>query len=114
VDSLTFAPVTALVALLKDSGLRADEDPAKLNLPGAWVTVDAIRGITLAGDIQLECSVFLIVGDRDYRRAYVKLADLYNTMATVLEPDGPVTPQGVVMPGTSTALPALRVPVNLI
>jgi hypothetical protein len=114
VETLTFQPVSDLVGLLRGADLRADEDPAKLNLPGAWVTVDTIRPLTVSGELELECSVFLIVGDKDYKRAYVKLAALYAKMATVLEPDGPVVPQGVVMPGTSTPLPALRVPVNLI
>lgn len=113
-DTLSFGPVQALVELLRGAGLRADMDPASLNLPGAWVTVDAIRTLTVDGAVQLECVVFLIVGDTDYERAYTKLAELFNLMGTVLEPDGPVTPQGVVMPGTSTAVPALRVPVNLI
>lgn len=112
-DALDFGPVEQLVTLLRGAGVRADVDPAKVNLPGAWVTVESIRTITVDGDIQLECAVFLIVGDTGYARAYAKLADLFNLTATVMMADGPVTPEGVVLPGSSTPLPALRIPVNL-
>lgn len=113
-DALDFGPVSQLVTLLGDSGVRASTNPEDLTLPGAWVTVETIRPLTVAGQLQLECVVFLITGETDYARAYGELADLYNQAATVLSPDGPVVPQGVVMPGDPTPLPALRVPVNLI
>lgn len=113
-DSLDFGPVQQLVELLRGADLRADVDPAKLNLPAAWVTVDAVRTLTVDGSLQLECAVFLIVADTGYTQAYERLAEAYNKLATVLSPDGPVTPQGVVLPSTPTVLPALRVPVNLI
>lgn len=110
---LSFAPVTALVDALVAAGVRATLNPADLNLPAAWVNVETIRALTVDGSLQLEVAVYLIAPDGDYTVAYDTLAELYNATATVLSPDGPVTPQGVVLPGTSTALPALRVPVNL-
>lgn len=112
---LSFEPVQQLVQLLRGAGVRADTDPAKLNLPGAWVTVEDIRPLTLGGQLQLAAVVYLIVGDTDYSRAYTQLAALYNKVVPgQLTPDGPVIAQGVVMPGNPTPLPALRVPVNLI
>lgn len=110
---LSFDPLVALVASLNAAGVRANLDPANLNLPGAWVTVEQIAPLTLAGNLELAAVVYLINPDTDYARAYPALASLYNLVATVLTPDGPVVPQGVVMPGDPTPLPALRVPVNL-
>lgn len=116
-DDLTFGPVEQLVDLLNAvEGVRATQNPADLTPPGVWVTVDAVNPLTVGGQLQLECSVWLVVGDADYRRAFTKLAELYNKVTTIgLVPDGPVVPQGLILPGTpSTPLPALRVPVNLI
>lgn len=110
---LSFAPLQQLVELLQGAGMSASLNPADVNLPGAWVTMTQLQPITLAGDIEIQAVVYLVAGDTDYAQAYDQLADLYNTAATVLDPDGPVTPQGVVMPGNTTAMPALRVPVNL-
>ncbi len=111
--SLSFAPVHDLVAALEAGEVRATVDPSDLNTPGAWVTVEAIQGVNLAGTLRLEAVIYLIVGDQDYMRAMDALAALYNATLAVVDPDGPVTPQGVILPDTSTPLPALRVPVFL-
>lgn len=112
-DELTFEPVEELVTLIKGAGLEASQDPSKLNMPGAWVTVDQIVPSTLAGGWEIQAVVFLIVGDQDYKRASTRLAEAFNKLHTVVTPDGPVRPQGVLMPGDPTPLPALRVPVSL-
>lgn len=111
---LSFTPVTDLVAALVAAGVSASVNPEDITLPGAWVTVDAIAVLTFGGDVELECAVYLIAGDTDYLRAYTQLEELFTQAATVLYPDGPVIPQGVVMPGSSTPMPALRFQVNLI
>lgn len=113
--SLSFTPLTQLAQLLTDAGVSASTNPEDVTLPGAWVTVEGIRQLTMDGALQLECVVYLVSGDTDHLRAYEALAELYNTIVpSSLVPDGVVVPQGVVMPGNSTAMPALRVPVNLI
>lgn len=112
-DELTFAPVEELVQLIQGTGLEAAQDPSKLNMPGAWVTVDQVVPSSLAGGWELQCLVFLIVADQDYKRAAKRLAEAFNLLHQVAEPDGPVRPQGVIMPGDPTPLPALRVPINL-
>lgn len=112
---LSFDPVEQLVELITGEGVRATQNPADLTPPGAWVTVDTITTLTLDLQLQLECSVWLVTGDLDPRRAYVKLATMYNQIAAVVIPDGPVVPQGLILPAApTTPLPALRVPVNLI
>lgn len=112
-DDLTFQPVVDLVAAITAAGLQAAQDPSDLNMPGAWVTVDQIVPNTLAPGWKLQCLVFVIVADQDHRRAMKRLEQAFNKLQTVLSPDGPVRPQGVIMPGDPTPLPALRVPVDL-
>jgi hypothetical protein len=112
-DELTFSPVAELVELITTAGLQAAQDPAELNMPGAWVTVDQIVPSSLGGGWEIKALVFLIVQDNDYARASDQLAEAFNMLHTVVEPDGPVLPQGVLMPGDPTPLPALRVPVSL-
>src|SRR5690349_7454627 len=112
-DDLTFEPVEQLVQLIKGTGLQAAQDPSDLNMPGAWVTLDEVLPSTLGCSWQLQCLVFLIVSVQDYKRASRRLAEAFNKLHQVIEPDGPVRPQGVLMPGDPTPLPALRVPVYL-
>jgi len=111
---LSFMPLAGLVDLLEAAEVRAAQDPAEVNTPGAWVTLESVVPATLRGDYRLEAVVYLIVPDQDHRRALAALADLYNQVVpAVLTPDGPVVAQAVVLPDTSTPLPALRVPVHL-
>lgn len=111
---LSFAPVNGLVAALNTAEVRATVDPSDLNVPGAWVTVEGIQAANLAGSVTLLCAIYLVAPDQDYQRAMDALAEMYNkTVPGVLTPDGPVVPQGIILPDTTTALPALRVPVNL-
>lgn len=112
--ALTFGSVDDLLTALRSQEVRAEVDPSDLNLPGAWVSVERIRAVTVAGDLRLEVSVYLIVPDRDHRRAMGSLADLYNQVIPgTLTPDGPVVPTAVVLPDDPTPLPALRVPLFL-
>ena len=112
--TLTWGPLNVLVDALRAADVRADLDPSSLNLPAAWVTVEGIQAANVAGDTTLLAVVYLIVPDQDYGRALADLADLYNLVVPgVLRPDGQVVPQGVILPDSTTPLPALRVPVNL-
>lgn len=89
-------------------------DPADVNPGrGAWLALDQIRPANVAGDLELRCSLFLISSDQDPRRALAALAPRLRALLSVVVPDGPVVPQGVVMPDSPTPLPALKVPVNL-
>lgn len=111
---LTWQPVLDLVTALQAADVRADLDPAALNLPAAWVTVEGLQAANVARDLALDVAVYLIAPDQDYARALEDLAELFNRVVPgVLVPDGRVVPQGVVLPDSSTPLPALRVPVRL-
>lgn len=101
--------VDALVAV----DLRAAQDPAEVNAPGAWVTWEGFQVANLRGSMRHLLAVYLVVGDQDWRRASKALADLYNqAVPAAITPDGPVVPQSVILPGSPTELPALRVPVH--
>lgn len=114
-NTLDFANLDQLVAVLRGAGMSASVNPEDVNLPGAWVTVEGIRTLTVDHQLQLACVVYLVAADADYARAYAQLAELYNqAIPAALTPDDVVVPQGVVLPGNSTPMPALRVPVNLI
>lgn len=103
-----------LVDLLEAAEVRATMDPAEVNVPGAWVTLDGFQVTNLRGATAVDVAVYLIVGDQDTRRALDSLADLYaKVVPGVLRPDGRVVAQGVLLPDSSTALPALKVPVRL-
>lgn len=106
-------PLTELLAALESADVFASMDPAAVNTPGGWLAVDELRPATVAGGLQLRCSLYLIANDADPLRAVTKLAELHTKTLTVLTPDGPVLTQGVVLPDTPTPLPALRVPVYL-
>jgi hypothetical protein len=113
---LTFAPVDELVGLCAalDPPLGVSMDPAEVNPGrGGWLALDEIRTANLRGQLELRCSLFLISPDIDPKRALSLLAPMLNRLRTVLTPDGPVVPQGVVLPDSPTPMPALRVPVYL-
>lgn len=112
-DPLTEAPFTELLDLLAAADVAASMDPATLNLPGAWLALDTVAAATMAGQLRLECRLFLVSPDTDPRRAIGHLGTLHAKVLQVLTPDGPVVTQGVVMPGDPTPLPALSVPVHL-
>lgn len=113
---MSVAPVDELVDLCAalDPPLGVSMDPAEVNPGrGGWLALDEVRVANLAGQLELRCSLFLIAADLDPKRALATLAPLFNRLRTVLQPDGPVVPQGVVMPDSATPLPALRVPIYL-
>lgn len=114
--SLDFAPMVDLVETLNGlDEVRATLDPAEVNTPGVWVTLEQIRAVNIRHDSRIQAVLYLIAQDQDYQRALLALQTLYNAIVpTVLTPDGPVVPQGVLLPqDPSNPLPALRVPVNL-
>lgn len=107
------APIDQLVTMLEAAGIRATTNPGELSLPGAWVTLDDLFRVNVAGDWQLTCSVYLITGDTDDQRALEQLFALLDDAMAVLTPDGVVTVARVVLPTDATPKPALRVPVRL-
>lgn len=110
---LTFAPLEDLVTVLQGAEIRASTDPDKVQVPGAWVTVEGFQAANLAGSLQLLAVVYLVVNDSDAPRVLDDLATLYNQVCPVpIRPDGPRELRPLEFPDGSV-LPAIRVPVNL-
>lgn len=119
-DDLNFDDLDALIALLKaaDPGhelIRSvSVDPSEVNVPGIWVAVEGIGPHTFAG-VTIRTTLYLIVPDGDIRRVLTKLADMFNLVRPALPgPHDPATRAGVVLPSSTTPLPALAVPFNLL
>lgn len=112
-NALSSSPMQALVDLLVAAGTSASLDPSDVNLPGCWLALDRVVPANMAGTLRLECQLYLIAPDTDPRRALDTLGPLLTTVTGVVDPDGPITTQGVVMPADPTPLPALAVPVYL-
>lgn len=113
---MTFSTVgmQALVTLLLEADVSASVDPSEVTTPGAWVTLDGFQAVNIRRDPVVDVAVYLVVADLDTRRALDALASLYNKVVpSVFIPDGRVIAQGLVLPDSSTALPALKVPVRL-
>lgn len=117
---IDFAAVDVLVAALRDqvvpSGdkVRADVDPSALTPPCVWVQVTGVRLDILDG-YTITTNLVCIANDQDHRRAMGDLADLFNAVTTVVDPTGPATTQGTILPDApSSALPSLAVPYDLL
>lgn len=114
VPELTLTPFETLIAACEAAGVQTSMNPSELNLPAAWLQLDQLRGVNMDGNLRLECNLFLISPDTDPMRAVEQLGELFDLLVpAVLTPDGPTVTEGVVMPDSSTPLPALRVPVYL-
>lgn len=109
------SPVRDLIDQLAalDAVRSASMDPADLqSTPCVWVQLAGIGQPFLAASV-IRVRLHLIVADTDGgMRAAVELADLYNAVLAVVEPDGETTTETVTMPDGPT-LPALMLPVDV-
>lgn len=106
VDQLK-ALVTALKAADEDDPINASNDHASLNLPGVWVTLNALADPTLGGAYEPSARLVLIVPETDQLRALENLEALLIRVAAVVTPMSDVTPVSFVAKAGSTPLPAL-------
>lgn len=108
----TLTDVDDLVEQLVAADIRADTDPAAVNLPGVWVQVAQFEPHTLAA-FRTEVRLQLITGDRDSRRVMEDLVSLLNQVAGVIGPR-PARARTVLLPGDQpTRLPALEITLQL-
>lgn len=101
-----------------DTKLRnATVDAAKLLTPGAWLRVNNVRHELLDGSYVVDATVHLVVGETEPRRAHGRLSSVFNQLRPLLESIGwsgaSLAFTGLLVPGSSTPLPALAVPVEL-
>lgn len=109
---------TLAQAIAALEGIRcASTDPAKITtFPGAWLQLGPIEPLTLDGHYSVSLDVVLVVKDNGYARSLDALSDALGPVLALLRqygPTGPVQPTGLVLPASSTPLPALSVPVQI-
>lgn len=90
----------------------ASANPAEVRAPGVYLrhtgySLDLLGGYTIRLDLHL------VVPDTGYLRSRDALGALLGLVVDVIDPDGDVVPQGLVLPGSPAPLPGLRFPVNL-
>lgn len=92
-------------------------DASKLLTPGVWLRIDAIRWEVLAGGHTVATTVHIVVPDSEPERAHTRLSKLFKSLRSTLEQvgytGGDVAFTGLLVPGSSTPLPALAIPVEL-
>lgn len=111
--SLDLTVPEQLAQLLRGAGVRAAADPADVNTPGVWVTLDQALPLTVGDDWDHQLVLYLVVPEAPYSMALKGLQELYQDVAAAgVTPDGPVQPWALVLPGSPAQLPALRVPVT--
>lgn len=98
-----------VVSELRRVGVRASTDPAKVQLPGAWVSATQIDHNRLCGGGEITVSVYLIAQDRPAPIAHGILSGLLAKALGVIDPTEPTaTGEAVVLSQSSQPLPAYR------
>lgn len=102
--------LAAAVDTLTEAGVRASTDPAKLNPPAVYVVPVSAEPVTLAGEWEHQIDLVLVVPDAAPAQAYTQLDALAERCLEVLaqSDDDLVEPVNLVLPGSSTPLPAYR------
>lgn len=113
--SLTLAPLAELVELLETAHptMRVAVDPTELVPPGVLVSLSGFAVYTLDGIYAPTALVRAVVPDSPQAKAADELVELVNKLLDVVEPDGPITAIGLVLPNDPAPLPCLSFPVNL-
>ena len=99
--------LTDVVDELVVGGVRATLDPAELNLPSCWVTVDSITPELLSGDGTVRVRVNLLVPDAAHPDALQLLDELLGDVLTIVDPEDTITPESVGLPNGAT-VPSYR------
>jgi hypothetical protein len=108
------APLAELRDLLTTAGIRHAEDPGRLTPPGVLIRLEAFTQSTLAG-LEIATTLFVVVPDATHEQATAELVALTNRLLEVVDPDGPISPATVQLPGEAggARLPALMFPLHL-
>lgn len=110
-------PLPVLLADLVDSltaaGLRATIDPRDVNAPAVWVSPRQIAHDILSGGT-VTVDLWLIAPDNGIPAALAVLADMLDTVLSVVDPDAPTSlAESLALPDTPAPLPAFRVTTEL-
>lgn len=105
-----------LAELLKGAGIRSvDVDPGAVNLPGCWIELVHVAADVLAG-FTIRVNLVFLARDNDPRRAAGALQTMFNAAAPVIADLGGQAGNALfgtwVMPGSTTPLPGISVPLD--
>lgn len=95
--------------LRSEGGLSADLDPAKVNLPGVWVAVGPIAPDLLDGNGHVTPLLYLVVPDGLAPDVLTMLDRLLGDVLALVDVEGDVRPQSVIMPDGPGTKPAYLV-----
>ncbi len=92
-------------------------EPSKVDTPGCWLRFDRVRHNILDGGYELDVTAHLVVPEQEVWRAHDQLSALFTDLQPTLERVGytgdGIAFVGLILPGSSTPLPALAVPLTL-
>lgn len=92
-------------------------DSARLQVPGVWVRVDQLQQELLTDSYTIRATAHLVVKGAEPSKALNALGDHLDALLPVLESVGytgdPINLTGLILPGSSSPLPALAIPLAL-
>lgn len=103
------AELDTLARALDAAGVRADTDPTRVPVPGAWVTVETMTPDRLGGEWSVTAAVYLLARDTGHTPAVADLTAMLATLAEVAPGVGEARPESVALPGFSGPLPSFYV-----
>lgn len=107
------AVLDQVVGLLQGQGIHAATDTAQVPAPGVWVHAVNARPATLAGELDVDLHLDLIVPDHDLDSVLAALEDLLDRVLLVVIPDGDVELDKSIELANSKRLPVWRVPLTI-
>lgn len=109
--------INELLTVLRDAGIRATIDPAKVNTPGVWVRMGPVDlTAVLCGENvgTMTAEATCIVADTTDEAALTALGDLVELVEPHVDIVGPLRWQGTVLPGPDlTPLPSIVIPIAI-
>ena len=78
-----------VVTALRAKGVKANVDPAMVDLPGAWVTATQGAHVLMCGGVQLTVEIYLVVADKRVGQAWAELSALLDKAHTAVDPTEP-------------------------
>lgn len=72
------AALDHVVSLLRDAKIAADVEPAKVRVPGAWVTATQYAHTLMGGGGEVTVEIYLVVNDRPGPVAWRELDKLFS------------------------------------
>ena len=100
------AVLDEIVTELRDAGVRANIDPQKVHLPGAWVTGTQIEHNILGGGATVTVEVWLVSPDRPDGEVWRVLSGMYDQAQRAVDPTEPTRTNEALKLSDAQPMPA--------